>query len=284
MTTTTNKFFVEPVTGTTPGGAGGWGDQLNTINTQIDSCLGSTSTISATSNYSLSTTDIQSMRLLLNGTLSSNINISIPSGVQGSWIIANYTADSSAAVPCYVSIETTAGGSNSVDAPRGSTISVYSDGTTIYLIGNSVPAGQIISWGGIAAPSGYLLCDGTAISRSTYSALYRSIGTTWGVGDGVTTFNLPNLANMFLRGAGSSVVGTYEADIFGSHTHTDSGHIHYSQPGTDFMSNTPGVGVYASGSFGTTTNTVATSYANLQNSGGSETRPKNYRVLYCVKT
>lgn len=44
-----------------------------------------------------------------------------------------------------------------------------------------------------SAPTGYLLCDGTAVSRTTYAGLYAVIGTTYGTGDGTTTFNLPNM-------------------------------------------------------------------------------------------
>ena len=57
-------------------------------------------------------------------------------------------------------------------------------------------------------PSGWLLCDGAAISRSSYSSLYSVISTTWGSGDGSTTFNLPNFNDCWLKGssiAGSSV-------------------------------------------------------------------------------
>jgi len=55
------------------------------------------------------------------------------------------------------------------------------------------PAGAIIAFGGVAAPSGWLLCDGSAVSRATYAALFAAISTAYGVGDGATTFNLPNL-------------------------------------------------------------------------------------------
>ena len=51
--------------------------------------------------------------------------------------------------------------------------------------------------------SGWLLCDGSAISRTTYELLFARIGTTWGVGDGSTTFNIPDLQGAYLRGAGS---------------------------------------------------------------------------------
>lgn len=55
-----------------------------------------------------------------------------------------------------------------------------------------LPVGTFLSYGGTSAPSGYLLCDGSAVSRSTYSSLYAVLGTAYGVGDGSTTFNLPD--------------------------------------------------------------------------------------------
>jgi|SRR5581483_1365963 len=54
------------------------------------------------------------------------------------------------------------------------------------------PPGTIIMYAGGTTPSGWLLCDGSAVSRSTYQALFAAIGTTYGAGDGSTTFNLPN--------------------------------------------------------------------------------------------
>lgn len=54
------------------------------------------------------------------------------------------------------------------------------------------PVGGMIWWSGKTIPSGYLPCDGRAISRTTYSALYNVIGTIWGTGDGSSTFNIPN--------------------------------------------------------------------------------------------
>jgi len=53
--------------------------------------------------------------------------------------------------------------------------------------------GAVLPYAGASAPTGFLLCDGAAVSRSTYSELFSVIGTTYGVGDGDTTFNLPNL-------------------------------------------------------------------------------------------
>jgi hypothetical protein len=57
-----------------------------------------------------------------------------------------------------------------------------------------VPAGTIVAWAGATAPSGYLICDGSNISRATYAAVFAICGTTYGVGDGSTTFNIPNLS------------------------------------------------------------------------------------------
>ena len=97
--------------------------------------------------------------------------------------------------------------------------------------------GQIIMYGGTSAPSGWLACNGTAVSRTTYSTLFGIIGTTYGVGDSSTTFNLPNLVSKFARGsatpgtgAGSDTV-TITANNLPSHTHaagtlTGGAHTH----------------------------------------------------------
>jgi microcystin-dependent protein len=57
-----------------------------------------------------------------------------------------------------------------------------------------VNTGIVVPWGTASVPSGFLACDGSAVSRTTYSALFAVVGTTYGVGDGTTTFNVPNLA------------------------------------------------------------------------------------------
>lgn len=63
-----------------------------------------------------------------------------------------------------------------------------------------MPVGSIIPYAGTTIPAGYLLCDGSAISRTTYSALFASIGTTYGAGDGNSTFNIPNTNERYLKG------------------------------------------------------------------------------------
>ena len=66
------------------------------------------------------------------------------------------------------------------------------------------PAGTIIAYAGSTAPDGYMLCDGSAVSRSIYSRLFTAIGTTYGTGDGSTTFNVPNLKGKVVVGYNSS--------------------------------------------------------------------------------
>ncbi len=77
------------------------------------------------------------------------------------------------------------------------------------------PAGMIMAFAGPAenVPAGWLLCDGSEVSRSTYSNLYNAIGVSWGTGNNTTTFNLPDLRGMFLRGvAGSDLSGDPDAN------------------------------------------------------------------------
>ena len=67
-----------------------------------------------------------------------------------------------------------------------------------------LPTGSYIQFAGSQAPEGFLVCNGGAISRTTYSQLFAVIGTTYGSGDGSTTFNLPNLTDRFLQGSTTS--------------------------------------------------------------------------------
>jgi microcystin-dependent protein len=68
---------------------------------------------------------------------------------------------------------------------------------------SGLPVGTVTPFAGAAPPSGWLLCNGAAVSRVTYSRLYAAIGVTWGAGDGATTFNLPDLRGRFPIGAGA---------------------------------------------------------------------------------
>lgn len=71
-----------------------------------------------------------------------------------------------------------------------------------------MPPGSLLAYASSTTPSGWLLCDGSAVSRTTYADLYAVIGTTWGVGDSSTTFNVPDLRGQFLRGYDSRATST----------------------------------------------------------------------------
>ena len=105
--------------------------------------------------------------------------------------------------------------------------------------GDTFPIGAITSYAGDTAPTNWLICDGSAISRTTYADLFDAIGTTYGIGDGSTTFNLPNLKGRVITGLDSSQT---EFDTLGetggekthtltvnempSHTHIQDAHYH----------------------------------------------------------
>mgnify|MGYP000992274783 CR=1 FL=1 len=87
--------------------------------------------------------------------------------------------------------------------------------------GGLVPPGIISAYISNTAPTGYLLCDGTAVSRSTYATLFAIIGTTYGAGDGSTTFNVPNLKGKVAVGKNSSDTEFDTlAETGGAKTHT----------------------------------------------------------------
>lgn len=88
---------------------------------------------------------------------------------------------------------------------------------------DSVPAGVVLDFAGATSPSGYLLCQGQAVSRVTYSTLFGVIGTTWGAGDGSTSFNLPDFRRRVAVGSGgtaTSALGSNLANVGGAEAHT----------------------------------------------------------------
>lgn len=89
---------------------------------------------------------------------------------------------------------------------------LISDGTAVWKvkkIGSEVPAGTMQMFAGNTIPAGWLLCDGSAVSRTDYAKLFSAIGTIYGKGNGNTTFNLPNAIDRVVQGAATA--GTYKA-------------------------------------------------------------------------
>ena len=111
---------------------------------------------------------------------------------------------------------------NSYTAPAMPLISLKGSGfgNTINSTGVN-PVGTIQMYPGASAPTGWLICDGSAVSRTSYADLYAAIGTTYGSGDGSTTFNIPDLTGKFVRGLGgdSASLGTTQQDAIKQHRH-----------------------------------------------------------------
>jgi hypothetical protein len=78
---------------------------------------------------------------------------------------------------------------------------------------NAIPSGMVSALAAPNVPLGWFICDGSAVSRSTFSSLFAAIGTTWGAGDGSTTFNLPDLKNRFLVGDGTLSLGNMAGNV-----------------------------------------------------------------------
>lgn len=97
----------------------------------------------------------------------------------------------------------------------GVPVQITSGSSTVAPSTSNTPPGIVLPYAGSSAPAGYLMSDGSAVSRVTYSALFGAIGTTFGPGDGSTTFNLPALMGRAPMGA-----GTYTDSVSGSITRT----------------------------------------------------------------
>jgi microcystin-dependent protein len=176
-----------------------------------------------------------------------------------------------------------------------------------------VPSGSVLPYGGASAPSGYLLCDGSAVSRTTYSALYGVIGVKHGSGDGATTFNLPDYRGRFLRGYDNGAgrdpdASSRTAMNSGGNTGDNIGSVQgdaTALPNTTFTTDNPGdhthgsdypkgvQGVVVGGGSGNNVqgNGVAGGIYNAGNhthsvtgGGDNETRPTNATVNFIIKT
>jgi len=164
-------------------------------------------------------------------------------------------------------------------------LSVYSstqtDSAISTAVASAVPSGAIMPFGMSTAPTGWLECDGAAVSRTTYAALFTAIGTTHGSGNGSTTFNVPDLRGEFVRGwdhgkgtdSGRSFASS-QTDDLKSHTHSGTvgnafGGAHLDGSGFD------GGDGGGAGDWSVTT---------VGSTGGTETRPRNVALMYAIKT
>ena len=230
--------------------AGIWGQTTNTnLGTLLEQAITGVQSITMIdANYTLTnfngvTNEARNAVLVVTGT-NNAIRDLIPPVVEKLYTIVNNTTGGFA-------IRVIGGSGTGVNIPNGATCLVYCDGTNFVnglsgsagnfsVAGNATvsgnltvtgsstiaPIGSILMWSTGSAPTGYLLCNGAAVSRSTYAALFGVVGTTFGAGDTTTTFNLPNYTNRMPYGAtvgatgGSSTISTANLP---SHTHTFSG-------------------------------------------------------------
>jgi microcystin-dependent protein len=154
-----------------------------------------------------------------------------------------------------------------------------------------VPTGSVMHYAGDTAPTGWLICDGGAVSRTTYADLFNLVGIRFGQGDGTTTFNLPDGRGRVIRmvdgsagndpdsaartamgasGATGNNIGSVQGDELKAHTHTSNATTAYQTSGTGVQSNT-GLQI----NFGALT---------TSSTGGNETRMKNWNANLIIKT
>ncbi len=175
-------------------------------------------------------------------------------------------------------------------------------------LANGVPVGSVFNLATTTVPSGYLECNGAAVSRSTYAALFATISTTWGSGNGSSTFNLPDLRGQFVRGWANTKTNTgddgrtfasTQSDQNKEHTHSIStasltGGIRKISEG--FLAGGSATGVFTKTSDGNNSITGASSTSpvggvdfdgththTLGNNGGTEVRVKNSALMYVIK-
>lgn len=138
-------------------------------------------------------------------------------------------------------------------------------------IANATKIGTIITFPVNVTPTGFLECNGALLSRAVYANLFAVIGTTYGVGDGSTTFAIPDLRGEFIRGWDNSrgidsgrTIGSYQADALKAHTHEFARSANTFDEGTN-------------STFKSGTGISTSSY------GETETRPRNIAMMYCIK-
>jgi microcystin-dependent protein len=224
----------------------------------------------------------------VNGTLSAtgvtntgNMSIAGTLGVTGATTLTGATSLTTGSISGIMTAPTAAPGTNTTQLA-----------TTAFVAANpTVLTGSLLMWPTASAPTGYLACDGSAVSRTTYAALFAITSTTFGVGDGSTTFNLPNYTNRMPYGATIGTTGGSADAVVVSHTHTatstDSGHTHTVPSGATGSSTPTGPGGAAAPNPQTTATgnaVITTTIATAGVSGTNANLPPYLGINFIIKT
>lgn len=280
--------------------AGTWGSVLNLAAlTIIDQVLGGVQSFSLSNvNVNVSTSQSQNNAFILSGTLTGNVQITWPAIGRTIFVANNTTGNFT------VTLARSGGGSTVVLQSGRNGFFVLTSAGVIAQTTNDVVAGTIVMFGSATPPTGYLACNGAAVSRSTYATLFGVIGTTFGSGNGSTTFNLPDFRGYFPRGWNDNgsvdparVFGSVQASANLQHTHTGSAasHSHLVRASGSSRRGLNGgnVGTNWYGSSGDsvdggtaqrTSDPSGNLNVTLDQSGGTESRPVNLAVLFMIKT
>jgi microcystin-dependent protein len=230
--------------------AANWGNTTNTnLGTLLEQAITGVSTVSfptdadrtLTTANGVSDESRNAVIVLTSGvSLTATRNLIVPT-VNKFYAVRNTTSGNQS-----VLVKTSAG--TGVTLANGYTQLMYCDGTNVVLAsipvnattgGNAfMPPGSMLEYGGSTAPDGFLLCNGAAVSRTTYSALFAALGTAYGAGDGSTTFNVPNKIDRVGVGAGSSYArgtagGAVSASTNAAGNHAHGGGVEYTVLTTD---------------------------------------------------
>ncbi len=233
----------------------------------------------------------------------SNTGSPVADGTHGTPRTAYETRPRNLALVPIIKVKNIAGSDAEVIGANADTVDgLHASDFALMLAGNNTsPIGTVILTAANAPDPGWLECDGSAISRIIYPDLFNKIGTTYGVGDGSSTFNLPDLRGEFVRGwdhgkgtDSGRTLGSEQLDAFQGHKHItsgDSGRPSASDFNSIFggeASTRTGLGAYTG---------IATGYAvysgdsNIPDSSGTngtprfshETRPRNVALMYVIK-
>lgn len=204
----------------TGGDSNAWGTNLNQqVITLIENAIAGVATVPVTGgSYSLVAAEARAAVVVLTGTLTADQTIVVPNTTK------KYSFNNQCSGNFFVLVKTASGAA--VNAPAGKQTDIICYGSNIVLRADQEKVGEFFYHAGTAAPAGSFECTNATAIRASVVDLFGVIGTTWGVGNGSTTFNLPpgNDTGRYLRSRTSTLtVGTLQSNQNKSHTHTGSG-------------------------------------------------------------